>query len=111
MLTVNFVAGTATLHLEIKGRGNAFEDFSSQPLVDIATADASITLSGGGNRGMGLTTLTGTNGYSGTLIGAFVGDASNTSGTGGAGAALVFELRSPNGDVIYGAIAAERSLI
>lgn len=108
-LNVDFAAGAATLHMELKGRGNAFDDFSSQPIFDIATADATI----GSLTGfvVGPTPLSGPNGFTGTVTGQFVGDASNVSGEGGSGAALVFELRSSNGDVIFGAIVGERSMI
>jgi len=60
-LDVNYQTGAATFQLKLAGRGNPFEEFSSQPPSDIATVTASLQLRNGH---FGLTSLLG-GGYSG----------------------------------------------
>ncbi len=107
-LTVNFQTGAASLQLNLTGRSNAFEEFAGQPATSITSATASLQLQQGG---FAQTALTGTGGYSGMITGVLVGGSQNTSGFGGSGAVLTFELRNAAGDVIFGVIAAERNLI
>ena len=58
-----------------------------------------------------LVALTGSNGFSGTIHGQLVTPASgHASGRGGAGAVFVFELRNAQGEVIFGAVAAEADI-
>lgn len=107
-LDVNYETGAALLELTINGRGHPFADFTGQVATSIATVRATLQLR---ERGGFSASLSGSNGYTGSVTGMLVSNERNVSGRGGAGAVLTFELRNSQGEVMTGAIAAERNLI
>ena len=107
-LNVNYATGAASLELTITGRGNPFEDFLSQPATNITVMNATLQLQDGA---FAKAAVSGTGGYTGTIIGRLVSNGENTSGSGGAGAVFTFELRNAQGNVVTGAVIAERNLI
>lgn len=107
-LDIDFSTGAATFRLDLVGRGDPFGEFLDRPSAPIATVTAPLQLRNG--ESFFSDRLAG-GGYTGTVIGRLVSNSRNTGGTGGAGAIFVFELSDAQGNVIFGAVAAERNLI
>jgi hypothetical protein len=108
VLDVNYGTGAGSIQLAITGRGNAFGDFTSQPATGITMATATLQFKSGA---FASSVLSGSNGYTGTIMGQLVSNTANVSGSGGAGAVFTFELKNAQGDIITGAVVAERNLI
>lgn len=105
-----FAKGTGTLSLNLVRRADPFGNFEASTPVNLGTVTANITLEAG--RRSFTAPLAGA-GYTGTVIGLFVDNGNSMLGkdVGGAGAALVYELRSPAGDLIYGTVALAANLL
>lgn len=87
--------------------GDPFGDIGSQFSQEITVATAVLQLLPNG--AFSLAALTARNGSTGTITGTLVSRAAdNGLGGGGAGAVFTFELRNAQGDVLFGAFAAER---
>jgi len=101
--------GTAILKLKLAGRDAPFGDFHSRTPTPLVEATASLTLRANGS--FSTATLSG-GGFVGQVMGRLVSVAAgNVSGRGGAGAVFTFELRSSQGEFIFGVLAAEANLI
>jgi len=92
--TIDFDRGQIELTLELIGKAPPFQTLSNPVALGTATGRLSITPAGDVHG-----VLSGPGGSSGTVAGSLFGY--------GAGVGLVFELSYPNGDRIYGAIAAD----
>lgn len=107
-LDVQYASQVATLTLTVVGRGDPFGAFTARPAVELTTVTANLRVRGYSFESI---SVSGSNGYTGTVSGFFVGNEANASGVGGSGAVFTFELRNAQGDMIVGAVAAERNLI
>ena len=102
----------ATVELFLDGLGgnpfgDPFGDIGSQFSQEITVATAVLQLLPNG--AFSLAALTARNGFTGTITGTLVSRAAgNGLGGGGAGSVFTFELRNAQGDVLFGAFAAER---
>ncbi len=108
-MTVDIEAQEVVLELRLSGRDDPFGDFTTRPTKDITSA--TVTLRYDSRGAFGLSPLTATNGYSGSITGFFTTPAANAVGGGGAGAVFTFELRNAQGDAMFGAIASEAGRI
>ena len=99
----------ATIEFRLAGRDDPFGDFTIQPAADITVVTATLRYDSGGS--FGFLNLSGTNGYTGSLVGIFTTPQGDAKGGGGAGAVFTFELRNAQGDVLFGAIASEANRI
>lgn len=87
--------------------GDQFGNIGNQFSEEITVATAVLQLLPNGL--FSLSALTAGNGWTGTITGTLVSRAADNSfGGGGAGAVFTFELRNAQGNVLFGAFAAER---
>lgn len=106
----DFARASGTLSFRLLRRAEPFGDFQASSAVDLGTVTATVALE------PGQTTFTAPlagAGYVGTVRGRFVDNGTSKlgKGVGGAGVALVYDLRSPTGDMVYGAVAYAADLI
>ena len=95
----------AKIDFTLVGRSDPFGNFLPQASNELTVLTATVPLLANSFQGP----LTGTNGFTGTIEGQLVGPvASNSIGGGGAGAVFTFQVSNGRGDVLFGAIAAER---
>jgi hypothetical protein len=109
VLVMDFATGRGRLEFQLVARNDPFGDYGKSIAEPVGTVSADLQLVAG-RQNFGFTTLSGS-GFSGRVIGQFVDRDKSKLGTGGAGAAFVFELTRPNGDVLYGSLALGANLI
>lgn len=108
-MTVDIGAQEVVLELRLSGRDDPFGDFTTRATKEITSAKVTLRYNGSGS--FGLSPLTATNGYTGSITGFFTTPQANAVGGGGAGAVFTFELRNSQGDILFGAIASEANRI
>ena len=108
-MTVNTQVQDVEFELRLTGRDDPFGDFTARPTKEITSAKVTLRYDGRGS--FGLSALTATNGYTGSITGFFTTPRANAVGGGGAGAVFTFELRNTQGDILFGAIASEANRI
>ncbi|MCT2559658.1 hypothetical protein N0B51_11775 [Tsuneonella sp. YG55] len=106
----DFPTATGLFSFDLVQRSDPFGDFRASPPVKLGTVSANVVLAPG--QESFFVPLSGA-GFTGTARGRFVHDGGSILGPniGGAGVALVYELRSPAGDLIYGSVAFAANLI
>lgn len=108
-MTVNIQTKEAVFELRLTGRDDPFGDFTTRPTKEITSAKVTLRYNGSGS--FGLSPLTATNGYTGSITGSFTTPQADAVGGGGAGAVFTFELQDAQGDILFGAIASEANRI
>lgn len=106
---MDFATGQGKLKFDLVAKSNVFEDLGGGTSERLGTVEADLRLAPG-STSFAATPLSGS-GFTGTVRGFFVSNAENIMGSGGAGVALVFELRNSNGDLIYGSVALAANLM
>jgi hypothetical protein len=106
----DFASRQGTLSFRLIRRSDPFGNFQGANPVDLGTVTANLTLEQG--RTTFSAPVSGA-GYTGTVRGQFLdkGTSKLGAGVGGAGVAVVYDLRSPTGNLIYGAVAYAANLI
>ncbi|ASJ90945.1 hypothetical protein CBR61_08455 [Porphyrobacter sp. CACIAM 03H1] len=104
-LIMNWARREGDLTFQLMARSDPFGQFEKNAVEPVGTITGRIRLDQPGT-----IALSGA-GFTGTMTYAFVSDDKNVLGTGGAGAALVYELRRANGDFVYGSIALNANLM
>lgn len=96
--SIDFAARTGTVRIDLAGRDAPFREFVGATAMPIGQATAQFALNPGASY-IDDAPLSGPGGSSGTITGLMLG--------GGRAIAFAFELRFPNGDRAFGAVAVE----
>lgn len=97
-VSIDYPQRSGTVRIDLAGREPPFGEFLGAAATPIGQATAQFVLTPGSNY-ISDATLTGPSGSTGTITGLVYG--------GGLAVGLVFDLRFPNGDRAFGAVAAE----